>query len=193
MTEKDRMMFQCVAEFTDKMGIPIPGIPNGGMNMGLPEDSITRRQVLLTEEYQEYCNSKFPHDAVDALCDISYVAMGGIVECTGGNEDIYDSITLGWNLDTDSADLGKYIESYKHIAADSRVRTIIMCHRIIICCFALAREQLNIDADTLYKCFIIVHWANMDKIGGKSDRNDIDAHKPEGWQPPDFGDLIYSD
>lgn len=56
--------------------------------------------------------------------------------------------------------------------------------------------RMGLTPDMIFKCFMAVHWANMNKkkgqVAGRSDDGTADAVKPAGWKPPEeaIGEIL---
>tara|TARA_R110000796_G_scaffold9074_2_gene31186 strand:+ start:9067 stop:9579 length:513 start_codon:yes stop_codon:yes gene_type:complete len=125
---------------------------------------------LLNEEHQEYFDAITRVDKLDALCDVCYVAMGGLWKL--GINDVFSN--------NDTYLFGNILRGIKN--------SEIMLKVIIATAIELAETDLGITQETFVKAMTIVCDANDTKTAPQSlvDSNvKANINKGKGFVPPE--------
>jgi predicted HAD superfamily Cof-like phosphohydrolase len=162
--------------------------------IGLDEYPGDLRCVLIAEEVQELADAferADVHEAVDAMCDILYVAYGAAVAMgeplgrdhpTGPAQPPSGGVVFrAGDVDAVSRRSREFAAAWAGRTRDAMLRALV---QLVDDVHATA-AHLGVDVRPF---FDEVHRSNMAKLGGPV-RDDGKIQKPEGWRPPDIAGL----
>lgn len=145
---------------------------------------------LLREEYREWCEAKTPVECLDAICDVIYVALGGLWKAK--EELDYDVVEhvffkLGELLDVEVAHpmylLGAYLDDAEFTAQDGDSVWLYYCMAVA----SLQATEMGLTTEDLITALLVVCDSNDSKSVKKtaSDVKANDGDKGVYFTPPE--------